>query len=146
MPVTTEPNPPQTVLAFDFGLRRIGVAIGQTVTGSATSLKTLEVSTAATLRSEVGELIRDWHPDSLLVGMPRQANGDSAITADVRRFAKILGQSGLPVHFVDETLSSVEASARLKSARQLGRRQRIQKHDIDAESARIIAERWLEEN
>lgn len=143
MPDTTESSRPRTVLAFDFGLRRIGVAVGQTVTGSATPVTTLRVTTPIALRLEIEALIDEWHPDALLVGQPGSRDGKPGITDTIERFAKMLRKTGLTVHYVDEARSSVEASGRLRRARQFGQRRRVRKQDIDAESARIIAERWL---
>lgn len=146
MPGTTERIPPRTVLAFDFGLRRIGVAVGQTVTGSATPVTTLKVSTPTALMLEIESLIEDWHPDTLLVGQPGSRDGKPGISDAIERFAKMLRKTGLTVNYVDEARSSIEATGRLRRARQFGQRRRVRKQDIDAESARIIAERWLNQS
>ncbi|MDJ0700174.1 MAG: Holliday junction resolvase RuvX [Woeseiaceae bacterium] len=135
---------PVTVLAFDFGLRRIGVAVGQDVTGSASPLGTVRNGDAGPDQARIAELIREWHPSSLVVGMPYHADGsDSDIQAPVRAFIASLEPYGLPVESVDERYTSVEAQRLLKNARTSGSRGRLSKADIDSAAAVMIAERYL---
>ena len=134
-----------TILAFDFGLRRVGVAVGQTVTRSASPLATLENRDPATLMARIRAFIDEWQPERLVVGMPFGAGGeDSDMTEPVRAFIVELGGFGLPVDTVDERHTSKEARAALTRARQAGARRRIKKADIDSAAAVLIAERWLE--
>lgn len=134
-----------TLLAFDYGARRIGVAVGQTVTGSARELATLTAVGDEPDWDAIESLIDDWQPDLLLVGLPLDADGgESAQCEAVRAFATELAHAGLPVQLIDEHLSSREAEARLAEARSSGRRRRrVAKGDVDALSAVIIAEQWL---
>ncbi len=136
-----------TILAFDYGLRRIGVAVGQTITASASPLGTLLSTADGPDFVRIDALLREWRPDRLVVGLPLQADGnDSDMSRAARAFAADLGRFGLPVDCVDERHSSQEAQATLKRARQSGSRGRIRKEHIDAAAAVLIAERYLAGN
>lgn len=133
-----------TLLAFDFGLRRIGVAVGQTITGSASPLATIVNREAGPDIDQVSALISEWRPDLLLVGLPLGADGSRGPMSDAAMaFADTLRQFDLPVAMVDERYTSLEAGAALKDARKAGTRGRIRKSDIDAAAAVLIAERYL---
>jgi putative Holliday junction resolvase len=133
-----------TILAFDFGLRRIGVAVGQTVTGSASPLGTIANRDSGIDRESIGSIIREWRPDVLVVGMPAHADGSaSEMQEPVETFINELRRFGLPVETVDERYTSVEAERVLKEARASGSRGRISKEEIDSAAAVFIAERWL---
>jgi putative Holliday junction resolvase len=136
-----------TTLAFDFGHKRIGVAVGEAITGTASPLPTLEC--AQTLDwNRIERLLREWRPQELVVGLPVNEDGsDQAITALARRFATELGtRSGLPVHLADERYSSRAADDALREARASGRMtRRVRKGDRDGEAARVILEQWLSE-
>jgi putative Holliday junction resolvase len=132
------------VLAFDFGLRRIGVAVGQAVTRSATALTTLAAVDGEPEQRALTRLIGEWQPDRLLLGMPLAAGETSVLEQPLKRFRRRLEAFGIPVELVDEQFSSAEAQSRLSSERRSGtRRRRVRKADIDSLSARIIAEQWL---
>lgn len=134
----------QTILAFDFGQKRIGVAIGQTVTGSASPLGVVPNGSNGPDHARIAALIREWRPDTLVVGMPLTADGepgDMAVT--IRGFIKELQRYDLPVVTTDERHTSQEAEAALVRARQAGSRGRIRKEHIDAAAAVLIAERYL---
>ncbi|MEO1202542.1 MAG: Holliday junction resolvase RuvX [Pseudomonadota bacterium] len=135
---------PTTLLAFDFGKRRIGVAVGQTVTGSASPLGIVSNRDAGPDHDRIAALIEEWLPGRLIVGLPLNADGsDSDIVAAVRAFAVDLERYALPIELVDERLSSHEAEQTLIRARQSGSRGQIRKADIDAAAAVVIAERYL---
>ncbi|HET7369789.1 MAG TPA: Holliday junction resolvase RuvX [Gammaproteobacteria bacterium] len=133
-------------LAFDFGLRRIGVAVGQTLTQTAGGLGIVAAHDGEPDWKAVERLADEWHPQALVVGIPYNADGsEQPITERAREFAQTLGERlGLPVHLVDERLSSHAAEAELKTERQAGRR-RLRKGDIDSRAARLILESWLRE-
>ncbi len=134
----------RTVLAFDFGLRRIGVAVGQAVTRSASALTTLPAVEGEPDSHALARLIGEWRPDRLLLGMPLAAGETSALEQPLKRFRRRLAAFGIPVELVDEQFSSAEARSRLAAERCSGaRRRRVRKTDIDSLSARIIAEQWL---
>ncbi len=129
---------PRTLLAFDFGLKRIGVAVGQTQTRSANPLETVAVRQARPDWSAIARLIETWAPDSLVVGLPLNMDGsDQEMTHRARRFGRQLeGRFALPVHLVDERLSTREARTRLELAGRGG-------EDADATAAQIILEDWF---
>ena len=132
------------ILAFDFGLRRIGVAVGQTVTGSASPLGVVDNTAAGPDQDRIAALIDEWRPDRIVVGMPYGAGGHVGdIGSAIRDFLDSLEVYGLPVCTIDESYSSQEAEAALKVARQRGSRGRLKKADIDAAAAVQIAERYI---
>jgi putative Holliday junction resolvase len=143
-----ESSRPQIVLAFDFGLRRIGVACGDTVSRSAVGLEAVPANAAGPRWEVIASLVRDWQPDMAVVGLPYNVDGsDSEQTRAARSFAAELARRfGLEVAMVDERYSSLEAEARLKAARESGlRRRRYAKSDVDAAAACVILERWFSE-
>jgi putative Holliday junction resolvase len=135
--------PEITVLAFDFGTRRIGVAVGNTLVRVAHPLATLEGESNAERFGAIGRLIDEWHPGRLVVGVPVHADGsEHEMTARARRFARqLLGRFGLPVAEVDERYTS-EAAQSMLDAREAGRRGRDER---DAIAAQIILQGWFDE-
>lgn len=136
---------PEILLAFDFGLRRIGVASANRRTATASPLKPLAHGKALPWR-ELDALIAEWHPGQLLVGLPDP--GTAARMADsAKAFAAALEERyGLPVATVDETLTSRAAQSELIMARQTGMMtKRIRKESLDGHAACLIAEQWLRE-
>jgi putative Holliday junction resolvase len=127
-------QPLRSLLGFDFGNRRVGVASGNTLTRSATALRTLNAEGEARFEA-IAALIAEWQPDALVVGVPWHPDGAAHDnTRRAQRFARQLqGRFHLPVHQVDERYSTVEAEARGAS-------------DIDAASAAIILEQYLRDN
>lgn len=135
---------PQTILAFDFGRRRIGVAVGQSITGSASPLGVVENRDTGADKDKITALVAEWRPGALVVGMPSQADGSpSAIHDYLMKFIESLAEFELPIETVDERFTSVEAEAKLKAARAAGSRGRISKASIDSAAAVLIAERYL---
>ena len=134
----------QTALGFDFGLKRIGVAVGQSLTGSASPLGVVAVRDGEPDWDAIGRLVKEWRPDSLVVGLPYNMDlSEQDMTHKARHFAQALAQRfPQPVHTVDERLSSREAEAALKEQRQQGRR-RITRADIDGAAAGVILESWF---
>jgi putative holliday junction resolvase len=135
------------LLAFDFGLRRIGVAVGQTTTNSANAAGALPVTDGKPDWTGVLACVRDWAPTRLLVGLPYNMDGsETSTTAACRAFGEELSRrAGLPVEFVDERLTSHAAYDELRDARRTGvRARRIRREDIDANAARLILETWLQ--
>ncbi|MCC5870166.1 MAG: Holliday junction resolvase RuvX [Gammaproteobacteria bacterium] len=138
-----------TLLAFDYGLRRTGVATGETRAGLTRGVATLLPRSGEIDWTAIAALIREWQPDLLVVGLPYNADGtDSAMTLAARAFAEELARrSALRVDTVDERHSSGEAQARLREQRSSGlRRRRVRREDIDREAARVIARQWLHEH
>lgn len=140
------PPPPRRTLALDYGTRRIGLAVSDATGTLATPLTTL--TRRAGKRPPIArilELARLHRVGRLVVGLPLDGDGgENSWTAEVRDFGGRLGdRSGLPVHFVDEEYSSVEAEARLRSIGLTGK-QREDKARIDAAAAAIILQDWLD--
>ena len=135
---------PRTILSFDFGLRRIGVAVGQDITGSASPLGVIRNNVEGPDTDRIAALIKEWRPTLLVVGMPFHADGsDSDIQDPVRAFIELLGQYDLPIDTIDERYTSIEAERVLKEARAAGTRGRLTKEMVDAAAAVFIAERYL---
>jgi putative Holliday junction resolvase len=135
----------EVVVAFDYGARRIGVAVGQTTTGSASPAGVVAVHGAPDWPA-IERCVRDWSPSRLLVGLPYNMDGtDTALTTTCRAFAADLARRfELPVEFVDERLTSAAATVDLREARRSGARaRRVRREDIDAHAARLILETWL---
>lgn len=144
MPGTPDNRVPETILAFDFGQRRIGVAVGQSVTGSATPAAAVTNGGAGPDWERIAALVREWAPARLLVGLPLGPDGArTPMSAKASAFARDLERFGLPVTLVDERHSSLEARQRLIAGRRLGLRGRVGKGAVDAAAAALIAERWL---
>ena len=136
----------QTVLAFDFGLKRIGIACGDTVTRTAAPRPAVSAGPAGPDWEALAREVRALAPGLLVVGAPYNADGsEGALTAAVRRFAAELGRRfALPVHLVDERFSSLEATAALKARRASGaRRRRVAREDVDSAAAAVILGRWF---
>ena len=143
-----EPSRPRVVLAFDFGLRRIGVACGDTVSRNAVGLKTVPAGPKGPRWELIDSMMRDWQPDMAVVGLPYNVDdSDSNLTGAARGFAaELTRRYALEVAMVDERYSSLEAEARLQTARESGlRRRRVAKSDVDAAAACVILERWFSE-
>lgn len=128
---------PQTLLGFDYGEKRTGVAVGQSLTSTATGLTTLHSKQQKIDWPAIEELIKEWQPDALVVGIPVHMDGtEQAMTLAARKFSRQLhGRFQLPVFEAEERLTSVEAE------QSLGNNQ--DKAAIDQEAARIILQSWL---
>ena len=135
---------PETILAFDFGLRRIGVAVGQSVTASASPLGVVANSDKGPDFNAISTMIDEWRPSRLIVGLPMQADGQPGeMQAHVENFVRDLWRYQIKVDTVDERYTSIEAEEALKNARASGTRGRISKEAIDSAAAVFIAERFL---
>ena len=130
------------VLGFDFGLKRIGIATGQTITGTATPLTTLQTKNSAPDWERIAAHINQWHPDALIVGLPFLPNGEeSDITRAARNFGKQLRKRfDLPVFTIDESYSSLAAEQALSADLKITKHN---KHQIDKMAAAIIVQSWL---
>jgi putative Holliday junction resolvase len=136
-----------SVLAFDFGVKRIGVALGTLLSagqpGPARALTTIETEANDARFAAIAALIADWQPVHLLVGRPLNDDGTPhEMTARCERFANQLrGRFRLPVDEVDERFSSIEADAGL---RERGLSWQERKSRVDAEAALIILQSWFD--
>jgi putative Holliday junction resolvase len=133
------------LLAFDFGLRRIGVASGDVFSGLATPRPPVLVPASGIPWDQVLDTVRRHGPDLLLVGAPYNDDGTPArIAAAADGFAAGLAtRSGLPVARVDERFSSVEAASLLKDQRAAGQHRRLRRGDVDSGAAAVILGSWL---
>lgn len=134
----------QRVLGFDYGTRQIGVAVGQTLTGNARPLKELRARDGVPDWEQIAALLREWQPDALIVGLPLNMDGTpSEMSARAEKFARRLqGRFQLPVHCIDERLSTFEAKQTLRDS---GRRTPTSYRDnpVDSLAAALLLETWL---
>ena len=144
MPGTPNTNHLETIVAFDFGLRRIGVAVGQNITASANPIAAIRNSDTGPDWQAISTIVSEWRPARLIVGMPLHKDGSpSDMIRHINQFIGELERFARPVETVDESYSSLEAGELLKSERTLGLRGRINKEAIVTVAAMLIAERWL---
>ncbi|SCZ61875.1 Holliday junction resolvase RuvX [Thiohalomonas denitrificans] len=132
------------VLGFDYGLRFIGIAVGQTLTGGARELITLRSRDQRPDWEGISQLIEEWRPVALVVGLPLdREGGEQELTHRARRFGNQLrGRYNLPVYMEDERFTSLEASGLLMEAHG----SRYRKEDVDRLAARIILQAWLDQH
>lgn len=132
-----------TLLAFDFGVRRIGVAVGNTQTRHAQPLATIDAADNDRRFGAIAALIAEWEPVELVVGLPFSVEGaEHAMTLRSRRFANQLrGRFGLPVATVDERFTSADAESRLRDA---GDNWRRRKGRVDAVAAELILRDYMD--
>ena len=133
------------VLAFDFGTRRIGVAVGEMMLGTARPLTTISVEANDVRFAAIAKLIDEWRPVRLVVGLPLSLDGKThEMTERCQRFARQLeGRFRLPVALVDERLTSTSAEGHL---RERGHGWRQRKETLDAEAAAIILQSYFDES
>lgn len=127
---------PTTVMAFDYGTRRVGVAVGNSLTKGGQALKTISASSIDSLFQQINELIQEWEPKSLVVGLPTHPDGvEHEMTGKAKRFGNQLnGRFGLPVIWVDERYTSavLEGDVQMRD-------------NLDAHSAVLILEQFFAE-
>ena len=145
LPITQRqyPDISGTILAFDFGEKRIGVAVGDTMLRLAHPLTMISAEDNAAKFSQISVLLQEWQPALLVVGLPMSLEGEAhGMTALAQKFAQRLeGRFNLPVVMVDERLSSAEAA---QSLRQAGVRGRAQKAHLDQVAAQTILQSYLD--
>ena len=128
---------PMTILAFDYGTRRVGVAVGNTETRASQALKTISATNADTLFKELENLLKEWQPDQIIVGLPTHPDGtEHEMTTKAKRFGNQLhGRFNLPVAWVDERYTSavLESDPKMQD-------------NLDAHSAALILEQYLAEH
>ena len=135
---------PRLLLGFDYGMKQIGVAVGQAVTGQARELCVLKAQNGVPDWNQVEKLIREWQPDAIVVGLPLNMDGTpSEMSARAEKFVRRLnGRFNLPVHTHDERLTTFEAKGqRLAEGQRDGYRQR----PVDAIAAALLLEGWLQD-
>lgn len=132
-----------TVLAFDFGEKRIGIAVGETILKAAHPLTTIASEENEVKFAQIGQLIAEWRPSLLIVGLPTHMDGaPHSMTQLAKKFAQRLeGRFNLPVMMVDERLSSAEAAQNLREAGITGSKQKVM---IDAVAAQSILQSYFD--
>jgi putative Holliday junction resolvase len=132
-----------TLIGFDFGSRRIGVAVGETSTRIASPLTAIEGEANDARFDAIGRIVQEWRPAGFVVGRPRHSDGsEHAVAKLAEKFARRLeARYGVPVRFVDETLTSAEAESTLRATRTRAGR----KADVDALAATLILQSFLDE-
>lgn len=132
------------ILGFDFGMKYIGVASGQTITHTATPLTCLQAKDGIPNWDEVGKLISEWQPEALVVGSPLNMDGTPQyLTQCANKFAQRLRHKyQLPVHLVDERLSTWEAKQSLRQEYKNPKPQQLL--EINAHAAAILLTQWLQ--
>ncbi|HEC53512.1 hypothetical protein LCGC14_0200580 [marine sediment metagenome] len=133
----------QRALAFDYGTRQIGVAVGQTLTGSAEPLVNLRARDGIPDWEQIGKLITEWKPDILIVGLPLNMDGsESEMSVRASKFARRLeGRFQLPARCVDERLSTFEAKQQLRDQHRTPGSYR--ENPVDSLAAALLLETWL---
>ena len=133
------------ILSFDFGFRRIGVAIGQTLTATASALETVSHGQKPDWAS-IDRLVKEWNPALLLVGLPLGAEGEETTMSKAARvFGSALHKRySKPVEYIDERLTSRVAEERFAQLRASGGARRKDSDQVDAIAAQVICENWLQ--
>lgn len=133
----------QTLIAFDFGMKSIGCAVGQSITGTAQALPAFKAQDGIPNWDAIEKMLQDWKPDLLIVGLPLNMDGtEQPLTQRAKKFANRLhGRFGLNVELHDERLTTVEARAEIFAR---GGFKALKKDKIDSISACLILESWFE--
>lgn len=132
-----------TLIGFDFGAKRIGLAVGETSTGIANPLGAIEAEANEKRFAHVDRIVAEWHPVAFVVGQPHHSDGsEHAVARLAEKFARRLAaRYKVPVVMVDETLTSATAEAELRTTRTRAAR----KTDVDALAAAIILQSYLDD-
>lgn len=147
-PSTRSAIPEGVILAFDFGLRRLGMAVGESRTGITRPAGVIQVKDGVPEWTVLEKLVAEWAPALMLVGLPAEMDDrPTALTAPAKAFAAQLRERfDVRVELIDERLTSWEAAEQIREARRSGlRRRRLRKGDLDQTAAQIILESYLSE-
>lgn len=132
----------RTIIGFDFGKKYIGVAVGQEITGSASPLGSIKANDGIPHWDSLASYLTEWQPDLIVIGLPLNMDGsEQPLTLAAKKFGnRIAGRFGLKVEFQDERLTTCDAKEQLFAR---GGYKNLKKDNIDAESARLIIESFL---
>lgn len=135
----------RTIIAFDFGTKSIGAAIGQEITGTARALAAFKAQDGVPDWQKIERLLKEWQPDLVVVGLPLNMDGtEQPLTERARKFANRLhGRFGVQIALHDERLSTVEARSHLFDR---GGFRALDKGSVDSASAVVILESWFEQH
>jgi putative Holliday junction resolvase len=141
---TKSPIGQRTIIGFDFGKKYIGVAVGQEITGNASPLGSVKANDGIPHWDSLAKYLTEWQPDFIVVGLPLNMDGsEQQLTLDAKKFGnRIQGRFGIKVEFQDERLTTADAKEQLFAR---GGFKNLKKDNIDAESARLIIESYLEQ-
>ena len=133
----------RTVIGFDFGKKYIGIAVGQEITGSATTLGSIKANDGIPHWDNLSQYLKEWQPDYIVVGLPLNMDGtEQQLTLDAKKFGKrVFGKFGIKVEYQDERLTTADAKEQLFAR---GGFKNLKKDNIDAESAKLIIESYFE--
>ena len=136
---------PKRIIAFDFGLKRIGVAVGTAATGTSQMLSPLAARDGQPDWHQIEKLLKEWQPDLLLVGIPLDMDGkDLSVTPNARKFMNRLhGRFGIKVEPVDERVTSKEARQQLFD---YGGYKTLQSQSVDSLSAELMLQQYFAEH
>lgn len=139
------PSKINTIIGFDFGTKKIGVAKANTLTLHATGLDTVHYSNDEQLWQAIDNIIKNWQPEEIALGVPvHMDEKKQPITELALQFSKQLEQKyKLTVNHVDERLTSIEAKSIIKQQRQAGQKKKTKKGDVDKIAACLILQQWL---
>lgn len=143
----SEQTQARTLICFDYGTKRIGVAVGQELTGTASALETITTNNKKLDWAAIDRIINQWQPQAIVLGLPVNNDGsDHNMSKAVRKFSNQLqDRYVLPVYYTDERLSSVEAQMLVKKKNHSRHdRLRYEKGEIDKLAAMIILQSWLD--
>lgn len=141
--VNSEPSKLNTLLGFDFGTTRIGVAVGQVLLGTATPLAPIKAKEGIPNWDTVADLVAEWQPDAFVVGLPLNMDGsENEMCQRARKFAnRLQGRYGKPRFLMDERLSSYEAKGQVIRS---GGSRNFKENSVDGIAAQLILESWFE--
>jgi putative Holliday junction resolvase len=133
------------LMGFDFGTTKRGIATGQTITQTAQPLKPIAAKSGQPNWETLAELIKQWKPEALIVGLPLNMDGtEQQVTQQAKKFAnRLQGRFGLPVELQDERLTTVDARSEIFAREG---KKGIDSRSIDSLAACLILENWLEQN
>ncbi|MFZ8928637.1 MAG: Holliday junction resolvase RuvX [Pseudohongiellaceae bacterium] len=137
-----------TLICFDYGTQKIGVAVGQTITATASPLPVIKCKNGDQYWEAIDEVLKQWKPGALVVGMPYNMDGsENEMTVKARQFMKKLEEKyALQVHSVDERLSTREARNFSRENAEVSGKKFDEKEAVDSIAAQLILESWLEHN
>ncbi|MCF6318484.1 MAG: Holliday junction resolvase RuvX [Proteobacteria bacterium] len=138
--------PSCSYIGIDFGMVNIGIALGQSITGISAALKTIHVKNKKFTWHELDEIMEQWRPAAIVIGLPLTEDGEEQlITRQTRNFAKnLIIRYKVPVHEVDERYSSMQAQEDFAQARKQGNAKKKHSKTLDAHAAKNILQRWLD--
>lgn len=140
--------PAQILLCIDFGTRKMGLAVGQTVTGTASALPVMRADDGEPDWDQLDQVVKAWKPGAFIIGMPYNMDGsENEMTVRALQFTvKLRERYGLPCHTMDERLSTREARDISRGNAEKGGRKFNDKAEVDSFAAQLILESWLSQN